>query len=205
MNSLERDFAQGECFTFLNLVGVGRKNVDAIICNRCHSTIIKSTARGIADYNATVAGCGLVVEVKAGRERFNFAELRLDQRTWLRHWMVKAEGIAWVWLQLGSERVNAKDYPRTAFLMPFHILTAIRRRVRFEGNSKSLALNELAASTRKLETQKKLWATNLLNDYRLEWKGNGLWMPNEDHLFFRTYGGYEYLVTRKLEAQNVHV
>lgn len=196
LNRLERDHAGPDCYRFLNIVGVGRKNIDEVTCNRCHNKVIKTTAKGIADYHAVVNGMGLVVEAKAGSERFPFSEWRLNQRAWMRRWEVRSGGIGWIWLALGDERVNARNFPRTTFLMPRNVFTDFRRLIRFEGNSKSIALNELAAQHRVLERSNGLWATNLMKDWQLDWTGDDIWMPPVEHFFWKVY-------FRTQEAQNV--
>lgn len=187
---LERDQAQKECTKFLNYVGYRKKNIDAVVCPRCHHTVISSTETGVADYLAVINGYGLAVEVKAGGTRFNFADWRLDQRVWARKWEHKTVGgTAWLWLQLGTNSAGSlkAPYPRQVWLVPRTIFEAVRRILILEAGIKSLPMNARAAATRVATREANLHAESLLYDYRMDWRGNGLWMPHPEHRFLSAY------------------
>lgn len=181
----ERSTAQPECAKTLNTFGMSTKNLDGIICTRCHNVVIKHTHAGVADSTFEMPGGRVTkVEVKAGGDRLAWSSIRDEQWQWLQEWELKSGVDSWFWIMLGTSRVNARnaEYPRQTYFVTRTYLSYVKTLTDRLG-VKNLPCNATAAKTRIVTRDGDIHAEYLLGDYRMDWV-NGLWWWPERHPFW---------------------
>lgn len=188
--SNERKRAQPDCIKFFHSLPTVwvKKNIDGTSCPHCHRPVLPTTDTGAADYSGVLNRIGFVVEVKADKERIPFSSMSDEQYEWLENWQEQTGCMAWVWLLLGTaERVNQKqaEYPLSTYLLSFDTWVDTRTMLTDLGVL-NLPLNALAAETRVVTRNQKLYAENILSDWRCAWQ-NGLWIPQKNHYFWSYY------------------
>jgi hypothetical protein len=184
---------QGQCYRTLSLWGWATKNEDVVICLRCHSKV-HPKATGIADYFAAIntpnGAVATMVEMKGGENDFRWKELRDEQIVFLEQWEAKTNGTAWIFLVMGTERVNSTNptYRRRTWLIPFREFIALRDQARERTGVDYLPLNqEIASAPRKQTKDITVNAISYLAEYELNWFGDETWMPKIEHPFVEKY------------------
>lgn len=163
------------------------------LCPTCHSSI--QSLRGIADYHAEIAHkngglCSIMVECKAGETRFDHSQLDEDQIKFLLDYTGKWQ-YAYVWLMLGHQQAGSNtQFPRSVWLVPADYFIKSLSMVQDMGGVKYTPMNTAAIGNGRIKDH-SLTAQNIYYPYRMEWKGNSLWIPNQNHIFWR-YSDAEY-------------
>lgn len=125
-------------------------------------------------------GWGIHIEVKNGATGFDFSQWNPKQREWS-----KTHGDRlhlWFWLCLGTDAPHynpEKFLPRITFLFPHNIMWEIEEKLKpYSGTLPYRAKHQ------RVEIQQQgLIAPTLLKEYRLNWKGKGVWELPAHHPF----------------------
>lgn len=181
---------QGEVFKTLSKFGWAIKlQNDVVVCTYCHKPI-HLIHTGFADYHCDVIAKDgrpfpIKVEMKANYRRFELSQIAPEQINFLTEWHELTHGNAYVWLQLGEDKVNSKKtiYPRSAWLIPAPYFFYSMKTVQEKGGVKYIPMNTATANDGRIK-DKTLTCNNLFYAYRLEWMGDKLWRPNKDHTIY---------------------
>jgi hypothetical protein len=185
---LERAF-QDECLHTLQKMGYAHKQVqDATRCEHCHQ-VVYPFHKGWADYHAELQSQHygynhvIKVECKAGEDRFNFKNLRLDQRLWMKNWLsTNPDGSGWLWLQLGNKRVGSNDpMARRVWMISYHFALRHFMQVMWYEGLKYIPISKEVSADHKMRIDSRWNCEDLFYPYRMEWIGKGCWRPNELH------------------------
>lgn len=105
--------------TFTRIGGYARKNTDIMNAVRAlkGQHVEGGTKSGHPDYVILLPPYGLFIEVKGAAQNFNFNEISPEQREWMNTFST----ISYVWLFMGDGRVNGRERPRRAYLVPWEM------------------------------------------------------------------------------------
>lgn len=163
----ERTTIQPECSRTLKdcgfTVDVTR---DYLKCPYCYKPIYPDSATGRFDVVASFPisygkTYWSAVEVKyGGSTRQPFNKISQDQRDWY-HAKKEEDGYDsfWLWFCIG-DRINGTSHPRRTFLIPFSLFLELENTL----DRKSIPVDQ-----------------EEIQEYELEWSGNGLWIIPEGH------------------------
>lgn len=182
--SLEKEFQKEVVRTLNQFGGFCHKLVqDATVCPKCFSKVHPVHA-GWPDYSAELPlrygiDMAIKVEMKAGKDRFTFKELRDDQIAFLTEY----KSPAYLWLQLGTERVATSSFmARKSWMIPIRHYLDAADYIQQECGVGYIPINEQAVTAFNMRfKQPALNATTLFRIYELEWLGDNVWIPNRNH------------------------
>lgn len=191
---LEKEFMK-ECGRTLGKFGWATKLVqDSVMCLNCHRPV-HPVHKGWADYHVEIkTDCGPIamkVECKGGRDRYNFDQIKPEQRAWLLDWEERTGGVSWIWLQLGDKRVgSANAMARRVWMVPTRILFRREEEIREVFNLNYLPINIETALANNMRLKHNPYnAETLFSAFSMEWQSDNLWKPNRSHPIWETMEG----------------
>ncbi len=165
--------------------GDWKKFEDRRVCPHCHQLIYRVDNQPF-DGIAVLRGRAVPIEIKSAKLSFSFADLKQHQRAGLSEWSHKHGSPVWLALQMGTQRVGAKNTPRRMWLIFWRSWLDHEAEIENLAGLSSIPYDSNVKGTRKLVREHQLGAVQNLADWELSWGPKGWELP-EDHLFRLIY------------------
>lgn len=161
-----------------------KKFEDKRQCPKCFHLLYRVDNRPY-DGVMTVWGKTIPVEIKQDETRFPFSDLKQHQRDGLLEWEERHDSLSWIYLMLGTDRVNSNSPKRRqSWLVPTSAFLQAEQLCRVYG-LKSMPL-DFSTVQRVDVKEAQIYATSIFKNYRLEWQTGG-WVLPKAHLLRELY------------------
>lgn len=141
---------------------------------------------GRADILASLGGRSVYIECKNDGEAFPLENWRDNQRKWAAETVASGTDY-YLWLTLGIDPPNRdplKYLPRLTWLVPYHAFLSVDSLVK---TVQDTLIYRVRKGHRKEMQRLQYDAVTLLQDWRLQWNGGGIWLIPHVHPFHRAY------------------
>lgn len=166
--------AEGDCFSTFSVPSSAMYTKAAFETGHADITFLRNGRGGYVECKA---------DTRSNPLSFSLDNWNPQQRQWA-EWVRKETGNEyWLFLTMGSGRVNAAQNPDRSWLVPYEAWLAMETRVR------PVQATLVYRARKGMRTEIQVWeldAIHLLHPFEVQWKG-GRWSVPPDHPFSLMY------------------